>query len=265
MRKRVQVNGNKLRQEREKRALTQEQLSEQAGLGIRTLRRLEGGQGSLEAVRRVTNALQIVPEDALTKDSIGAARELIQVDPLTLEIGRELVVMETVLEPLMRGIVEIRKRLAGSLGIVIPGVRFRDVADLGPRSFRVRLYEQPMFEGEAVGAEAPEVIAETLERCIRKQADLLLGIQEVHSLLQDLRQPALVEAVVPSRLDLPGLRAVLRDLLVQGHSIRGLDRILDILADLSPPLPGAHDLAATVIRERAALYNRIKSTFDDNN
>ena len=62
--KRVRVNGEVVRKEREKRAWTQEELSERSQLGVRTLRRLEAGQGSLESLQRVSQALELQPEVA---------------------------------------------------------------------------------------------------------------------------------------------------------------------------------------------------------
>lgn len=257
MKKRVQINGKKLREARELRALTQEQLSERAHLGVRTVRRLEAGEGSLEAVRRVTEALNISPEETLERDVIACVRDSLCVDPLVLEFGRGLVAMDTVIQPLMLRIVEMRRRLARELGLILPGVRFRDNLDLSARAYRVLLRTHCYFLGEA-GEDPVEDLVSRLEACVRQHVELLLGVQDVQVLLRELRQPALVEAVIPHRLDLPGLTAMLRKLLAQGQSIRDLGWILEMLGQHPLPLPEPEALAHWVRGELVALQRRIE-------
>lgn len=257
MKKRVQINGKKLREARELRALTQEQLSERAHLGVRTVRRLEAGEGSLEAVRRVTEALDISPEETLDRDLKASVRDSLWVDPLVLEFGRGLVVMDTVIQPLMHRMVEMRRRLARELGLILPGVRFRDNLDLAARGYRVLLRTHCYFLGEA-GEDPVEDLVSRLEACVRQHVELLLGVQDVQVLLQELRQPALVEAIVPQRLDLPGLTAMLRKLLAQGQSIRDLGWILEVVGQQPLPLPEPEALAERVRGELVALRRRIE-------
>jgi len=256
----MEINGQKLRQERERRALTQEQLSERAQLGVRTVRRLEAGHGSLEAVRRVTEALQLEPEDTLRRDDPRTSlKETLEVDALTLEFGRDLVMMDTVIEPLLLRISEFRRTVGLQLGIVTPGVRLRDDRALSGREFRVLLRDHVFFQGEA-GPDAAEAMVAALQDCVSTHAEVLLGLQELHSLLQGLNRPALVEAVIPSRLDLPGLAAVLRKMLATGQSIRDLGWILEVLAQQSTPLPGPEALAELLVGELSAFKRRVEGT-----
>jgi len=56
----VQVNGNFIRLEREKRAWSQEHLASAAGIGARTIQRIEAtGTASYESVRAISAALEI--------------------------------------------------------------------------------------------------------------------------------------------------------------------------------------------------------------
>jgi type III secretion protein V len=101
------------------------------------------------------------------------------------------------------------------------------------------LHELPVGRGEFSARDDTGVAAELgvlLDRLVRRHASALLGIQQTQGLLDGLAQsaPALVQAVVPRPVSLKVLTDVLRGLLGEGVSIRGLAEILETLADEAP-------------------------------
>jgi len=72
----MQVDGDLIRSQREKRAWSQEHLAAAAGIGVRTVQRIEStGVASYESLRAISAALD-VPATQLRADRIGAAHAL---------------------------------------------------------------------------------------------------------------------------------------------------------------------------------------------
>ena len=70
----VQVDGDLIRSEREKRAWSQEHLAAAAGIGARTVQRIEAtGVASYESLRAISAALE-VPVTQLRSEGVGAAQ-----------------------------------------------------------------------------------------------------------------------------------------------------------------------------------------------
>jgi len=249
MKKKVTVNGELLRKEREKRAWTQEELSERSQLGVRTLRRLEAGHGSLETLRRVSQALELAPEVPLAVAGPPTSlRDQLRVDPVTLLLSSDLC-GEDFPQKLAERVGSVRRHLAATLGTVVPGVRLRDHPSVPALSYEILIHEHPVARGQlqpvqwlAVGpaelleqlegepAQDPtygmpgrwlaesqrtraealgvmvfdpvSVLATHLTETLRRQAAELLGIEDVHYLLETLEQPHLVAEVLPGKLNL---------------------------------------------------------------
>lgn len=102
--------------------------------------------------------------------------------------------------------------------------------------------------GAGAGADA---VAEAVARALRPHAGELLGVAEARGLLDRLALsvPALVRAVVPERVDVPTLAAVLRGLLRGGVPVADLRGVLEALAAAPPEETTA---AALVERVRCA-------------
>jgi len=77
------------------------------------------------------------------------------------------------------------------------------------------------------------VLSTHLTEIVREQAPELLGRQEVQEMIDRVRRerPAAVEGLVPEKLSLGGVQAVLRNLLRERVPIRDLAGILEILAN----------------------------------
>lgn len=80
-----------------------------------------------------------------------------------------------------------------------------------------------------------DVVATHLTHLLKQHASRLLGVEAVADLLDGLRRPRLIAEVIPARVSLITLRAVLRLLLSEGISIRDLELILETLADHATP------------------------------
>lgn len=78
--------------------------------------------------------------------------QLMQVDPISLEVGRGLL---SLVDPnqgakLLERVTSIRRHIALELGIVVPGVRFRDNLQLKPNGYMVKIKEIEVASGEVV-------------------------------------------------------------------------------------------------------------------
>jgi flagellar biosynthesis protein FlhA len=76
--------------------------------------------------------------------------QLMQVDPISLEVGRGLL---SLVDPnqgakLLERVTSIRRHIAMELGIVVPGVRFRDNLQLKPNAYDIKIKEISVAQGE---------------------------------------------------------------------------------------------------------------------
>lgn len=81
----------------------------------------------------------------------------------------------------------------------------------------------------------PSIIATHLTEVVKKHAHELLGRQDVKKLIDNVKenQPALVEELIPNKMNLGEIQKVLYNLLKEGVSIRDMVTILETLADYS--------------------------------
>ncbi len=103
----------------------------------------------------------------------------------------------------------------------------------------VWISEDQTDKAEALGytvVDPPSVIATHLTEVIRKNAYLLIGRQEVQTLLENVKQthPVLVEELVPKLMTVGEIQKVLVNLLKEGICIRDMITILETLADYAP-------------------------------
>ncbi|MGI6548307.1 MAG: flagellar biosynthesis protein FlhA [Bacillota bacterium] len=108
--------------------------------------------------------------------------------------------------------------------------------------------------------DAPAVLVTHLTEFIKEHASELLGRQEVHELLEQVKgtQPALVEELVPDLLSVGELQKVLGRLLAEGVPIRDLVTILEALADAAR---SGRDLDHLTGAARAALRRTISRQY----
>ncbi|NSW89868.1 MAG: flagellar biosynthesis protein FlhA [Firmicutes bacterium] len=82
----------------------------------------------------------------------------------------------------------------------------------------------------------PSVIATHLTEVIKQYAHLLLGRQDVQSLIDNVKQshPVIIEELVPKLMTVGEIQKVLANLLKEGVCIRDMVTILETLADYAP-------------------------------
>lgn len=80
----VQLRPERIREERRKRAWTQEHLAELAGLGVRTVQRIEaGGTASLESAAALSSVLSVsLAELRVNTDTGRAGKALLRLKPI---------------------------------------------------------------------------------------------------------------------------------------------------------------------------------------
>lgn len=150
MKKHLEVNGEIVRKAREKRAWTQEELSERTRLGIRTVRRLEAGRGSWDSIRRVAEELELEPESTLPQPNREREqRDWLQVDPLKIELSSSLLGHDpkSFIDPLLEKLTALRKYMAQEYGWILPGVRLCDHISVPAGTYRLFVRELQVAEG----------------------------------------------------------------------------------------------------------------------
>jgi Ca-activated chloride channel homolog len=166
--------------------------------------------------------------------------QLMQVDPISLEVGRGLLQL---VDPnhgaqLLEAVTDIRRQIALELGIIVPGVRFRDNLQLKPCEYVIKIKEIEVFSAivDPHRPEAVAVVSAQLVRIIRTHAADLLGRQEVQALVDTLkkRNSQIVRKVIPDRYSLGEVQKVLQQLVQEHVSIAPLERIVQALLDIDP-------------------------------
>jgi flagellar biosynthesis protein FlhA len=177
-----------------------------------------------------------------------------RVEPLELAVGGRFVAALAPGGVLARGIEDLRRDLAGELGILLPSVRARDeVGRLRSREYAVKV------RGVRVGggtAEAPQAVLNGVKELLVRHAPEVVGQEDVRRLVEMLRasNPALVERCLGGEgpVALPALHAVVRNLLAERVPVRDLSSIVEAMA----AAPGG-DVEEWTRRARKALGRAI--------
>ncbi|MDP4179468.1 MAG: flagellar biosynthesis protein FlhA [Bacillota bacterium] len=106
----------------------------------------------------------------------------------------------------------------------------------------------------------PSIIATHLTEVIKKNANELMGRQEVQTLIDNVKQnyPTIVDELVPKVMTVGEIQKVLANLLKEGVSIRDMVTILETLADFAPV---THDPDILTEYVRQALGRAISKKF----
>ena len=110
----------------------------------------------------------------------------------------------------------------------------------------------------------PSIIATHLMEIIRSHLDELLTRQDVHNLIENVKEAneTLVSELVPKLLNVGELQKVLQNLLAEGISIRDLVTIFETLADYAPT---THDTDVLTEYVRQSLKRAISNQYFNNN
>ena len=110
----------------------------------------------------------------------------------------------------------------------------------------------------------PSIIATHLMEIIRSHLDELLTRQDVHNLIENVKEAneTLVSELVPKLLNVGEIQKVLQNLLAEGISIRDLVTIFETLADYAPTM---HDTDVLTEYVRQSLKRAISNQYFNNN
>lgn len=110
----------------------------------------------------------------------------------------------------------------------------------------------------------PSIIATHLMEIIRTHLDELLTRQDVHNLIENVKEAndTLVSELVPKLLNVGEIQKVLQNLLAEGISIRDLVTIFETLADYAPT---THDTDVLTEYVRQNLKRAISNQYFNNN
>ena len=110
----------------------------------------------------------------------------------------------------------------------------------------------------------PSIIATNLMEIIRSHLDELLTRQDVHNLIENVKEAneTLVSELVPKLLNVGEIQKVLQNLLAEGISIRDLVTIFETLADYAPT---THDTDVLTEYVRQSLKRAISNQYFNNN
>ena len=110
----------------------------------------------------------------------------------------------------------------------------------------------------------PSIIATHLMEIIRSHLDELLTRQDVHNLIENVKEAneTLVSELVPKLLNVGEIQKVLQNLFAEGISIRDLVTIFETLADYAPT---THDTDVLTEYVRQSLKRAISNQYFNNN
>lgn len=195
-----------------------------------------------------------------------------------------------------RVVADARARLARDHGLALPAARIDDhPTDITPGGYRIELDGAPIATGlliadhvfvcpcppgdgpplrhphhdapgrwiaRGAGIDPAEHLATHLAATWRRTGPAALDLQTLADRLARLEttHPALIRAVVPTRLTLPRLAVLLRALLADDLPVRDLDRLLEHLAAQPEALDDAARLAALRVALAPTLAARLAPT-----
>ena len=91
-------------------------------------------------------------KEAAAKPAEDRIEDYLVIDPMEMELGVDLIKLADPARggDLLTRITGVRKNVAADLGLLLPSVRIRDNQTLPPNSYRIRIANNPVAEGEAL-------------------------------------------------------------------------------------------------------------------
>lgn len=251
---------------RKDKGYTQEELAVRLGVTPMAISKWERGMSypDIESLFYLSELLECSADYLLGKESKKAMLtedgdeyqrrlllESILAEPLVLEVGSCLVpLLAEENRSRFESIRKLRMKLATEYGVLLPLVRIRDEGELGPREYRILIYDKLIYstvaQGESFGFAD---ICVRLEALCLAHYDKIINRQLVQTLLDNVadRYPAVVRGLVPDKISLELLQKVLTGILKKAGSIRNLVKILEYLEEELLHTRDAEELSEIII------------------
>lgn len=264
------MNGfeNRLIQARKDNHFTQEELALRLGVTPQAISKWERGMGypDIELAVSLSHLLNCsldymfqgeermdFSEKSEGKPS-GEVLENILAEPLLLEIGTGLVAAAYE-ESTGRfaALSDIRKRLAGSLGLLLPKIRIRDREEMDKFSYRILAYDEILYESTFTREEEISFtqIYTDLEKVSISQYGKIINKQLTKSLTDNLaeKHPEIIKGVVPEKISLIQFQKLLIQIYEKKGNLHNLIKIVELLDEKVDSTKEINKLADDIIRE----------------
>ncbi len=243
--------GRRLALARKEQGMTQEQLAARLGVTPQAVSKWERGNGypDLDLLFSLCEIAKCSSDYLIGRDTISsnltedkdekAATQLLRdvlAEPLTLETGTGFVgVLTKEYQEQFPVIRELRERMAKKYGFLLPVLRIRDNESLGELEYRILAYDRILYKSDlkSVTENTFREICDRLEETVLEHFDKIVNHQMIQLLVDNLtgKYPAAVNGVIPEKVSLSELQAVLSSLIRKRKPIRNLMKILEFLEE----------------------------------
>ncbi len=243
--------GIRLAAARKEQGLTQEQVAARLGVTPQAVSKWERGNGypDMELLYFICEVLNCSSDYLLSRDASilcltetkdkKAAEQLLQkvlAEPLTLEMGSgftELLTKEY--QELLPSIRELRESMAIKYGFLLPVLRIRDNEELARLEYRILSYDRVLYAASLnnISEHTFRAVCDQLEITVLENFTRIVNRQMIQTLVDNLSMhyPAAVKGIIPDKISLARLQAVLAALIRRKKPIRNLIKILEILEE----------------------------------
>ncbi|NGX55183.1 MAG: Flagellar biosynthesis protein FlhA [Chlamydiae bacterium] len=165
------------------------------------------------------------PYSAAAKEE--SVEKALIIHPVEVQLGIQLVGMG---EELMRKIPEIRRQVASDLGVVIPSIHISDNLTIRPKNYLIKIKGVTTASGKG---STSVILQNHLTQVAEAHAYRLLNRQDVARMVDNAKKvdSAVVDELIPHKLNLGHILKVLQNLLKERLPIRDFVSILEVLAD----------------------------------
>lgn len=264
------MNGfeNRLIQARKDNHYTQEELALRLGVTPQAISKWERGLGypDIELAVSLSHILNCSLDymlngeermDFAEKNEGMLSAEIlgnILAEPLLLEIGAGLVT--AAYEENTGRFAEltgIRKRLADSLGLLLPKIRIRDREEMDKLSYRILAYDEKLYESTFTSEEevAFAQIYTDLENVCISHYGKIINKQMTKRLTDNLAEkyPEIIKGVIPEKISLIQFQKLLIQIYEKKGTLHNLIKIVELLDDKADDTKEVNKLAGDIIRE----------------
>lgn len=216
-------------------------------------------------LRQIKYVRSFVKDDCLSKELKKLTDDMLSslaIDTVRVEVGRELFNRKNILDG---SFLNLRQKIALDLGLALPNFKINLNSSLDPWKYNIFIKETSSVSGEVekgvTGDENVLIIKNKLGQFLYSNAHRLLSYMDVYNLILNLEKTGrpLVNELFPRYLSIPALRLILKNLLREEVSIRGLENILEVILENLPTTSNPNILTEYIrIENRASITEKLK-------